>query len=150
MGEGVCLQGGLSLGGSVSRKVCLWGGGALYPGGLHPGGGSASRGLSPGGGDKSDPLRNKKSGTETECFLVFCGYSFLFWWLVQSHLSGCFRPRNVGRWRGPMNRTLSFYECRMSGGDTLSSGEFLSYTLCGMLIEHNTGHSKPNGFNGFC
>ena len=27
-----------------------------------------------------------------------------------------FLPRNCGRWWGPMNGTLSFYECRFSGG----------------------------------
>ena len=29
-----------------------------------------------------------------------------------------FLSQNFGRWWGPMNDTLSFYECRLSGGDT--------------------------------
>ena len=29
-----------------------------------------------------------------------------------------FLAQNFGRWRGTMNSTLSFYECRLSGGDT--------------------------------
>ena len=30
-----------------------------------------------------------------------------------------FLLQNFGRWQGPMNDTLSFYECRFSGGDTM-------------------------------
>ena len=29
-----------------------------------------------------------------------------------------FLPQIFGRWWGPVNGTLSFYECRLSGGDT--------------------------------
>ena len=40
-----------------------------------------------------------------------------FWWLVRVTLVVAFGflPQNFGRWRGPMNGTLSFYECRFSG-----------------------------------
>ena len=30
-----------------------------------------------------------------------------------------FLPQNFWRWQGPTNGTLSFYECRFSGGDTM-------------------------------
>ena len=30
---------------------------------------------------------------------------------------------NFGNWNGPMNGTLSFYECRISGGNTTSVGD---------------------------
>ena len=30
-----------------------------------------------------------------------------------------FLAQNFGRWWGVMNGTLSFYECRFSGGDTM-------------------------------
>ena len=29
-----------------------------------------------------------------------------------------FLPQNFGEWQGPINGTLSLYECRLSGGDT--------------------------------
>ena len=34
-----------------------------------------------------------------------------------------FLSQNFGRWCGPRNGTLSFYEWRSSGGDTLSGGD---------------------------
>ena len=33
-----------------------------------------------------------------------------------------FLVQNLGRWPGPTNGTLSIYECRFSGGDTMSWG----------------------------
>ena len=48
------------------------------------------------------------------------GQTVLVAWRV-GHLSGCFQlfaQKNFGRWRGPTIGTLSFYDCRLSGGDT--------------------------------
>ena len=42
------------------------------------------------------------------------------WWLPRITLVVAFGflPQNFERWQGPTNDTLSFYECRLSGGDT--------------------------------
>ena len=37
-----------------------------------------------------------------------------------------FLPQNFGRWKGPMNGTLSFYECRLSGGELRDSGDTIT------------------------
>ena len=44
-----------------------------------------------------------------------------YWWHVRITLvvSFGFSPQNFGRMVGPMNDTLSFYEGRFSGGDTM-------------------------------
>ena len=44
-----------------------------------------------------------------------------FRWLIRVSLvvTFGFLSQNFGRWRGPANGTLSFYECRFSGGDTM-------------------------------
>ena len=43
----------------------------------------------------------------------------VYWWLVRVTLVVAFGflPQNFGKWWGPTNTTLSFYECRFSGGD---------------------------------
>ena len=42
-----------------------------------------------------------------------------------------FLPQTYGRWWGPMNGTLSFYECRFSGGDTtLPVAIKFAWTFC--------------------
>ena len=58
----------------------------------------------------------------------------------KSHLSGCFGfvPQHFGMWRGPMNGTLSFYECGFSGGDTQNS------TIC-KRISSKFLHSQAAG-----
>ena len=51
-----------------------------------------------------------------------------FWWLLRvtlvdlDNLVAFGMPQNFGRWWGPMNGTLSFYEYRLSGGDTQGVG----------------------------
>ena len=51
--------------------------------------------------------------------------------LVESHLSDCiwFLPQNFGRWRKLMNGTLSFYECRLGGGDTRTLSAVIKFIL---------------------
>ena len=45
-------------------------------------------------------------------------------WLVT------FFSPNVGRWQGPTNVTLSFYECRFSSWDTMRWWGYSNHTLC--------------------
>ena len=40
-----------------------------------------------------------------------------------------FLPQNFWKWQGPTNGTLSFYECRFSGGDTIKWGRGGTQTL---------------------
>ena len=42
---------------------------------------------------------------------------------------GGFLPQNIGRWQGPMNDVLSFYECRLVVGTLRHDGIFKPY-LC--------------------
>ena len=37
-------------------------------------------------------------------------------------------PQNIGRWQGPTNGTLSFYESRLSGRDTQSLAAVIKFT----------------------
>ena len=39
----------------------------------------------------------------------------------------------LGRWQGPENGTLLFYECRLSGGDTQRWREYLNPTYCNQI-----------------
>ena len=41
-----------------------------------------------------------------------------------------FLSPNFGRWWGPLNGTLAFYECRFSGGDTMRRWGHSNLTLC--------------------
>ena len=84
VGEEVCLQGGLSLGGSVSRKVRLWGG--LYPGGLPRGGLNPGGAVSWRGGGLVRPLRNQKSE-----WYAFHWNVFLFFAVTNSSFGGSYR-----------------------------------------------------------
>ena len=38
-----------------------------------------------------------------------------------------FLPQNFGRWQGPTNVTLLFYECMFSGGDTQTLPALIQY-----------------------
>ena len=63
---------------------------------------------------------------------IISNYLFNFWWFVRVTLviAFGFLPQNFGRWWGPMNGPLSFYECRFSGGDTMRWWGHSNPTLC--------------------
>ena len=66
--------------------------------------------------------------------------AFLVTLVEKSHFSGCFwlLPPNFGKRQGSMNGTLSFYECRLSGGTLRGGGDtqtlpvviMINWTLC--------------------
>ena len=74
----------------------------------------------------------KRQVANTGCFICyiapklfkscFAGNSFLstIFCGLKCQISGCFQlfaPKKFDRWQGPMNGTLLFYECRLSGGN---------------------------------
>ena len=66
-----------------------------------------------------------------------------------SHLSGCFMPQNFGRWQGPRNDTLSSYECRFSGGDSMrwwrQSNPTLYISICLHILQMGRGGQNTLG-----
>ena len=53
-----------------------------------------------------------------------------------------FLPQNFGRWWEPTDGTLSFYECRFSGGNTQTRPrakefELFALTDCGIIVLSN-------------
>ena len=62
-------------------------------------------------------------------------HKLTYWWsTVALMVAFDFWPQNFGRGWGPMNVTLSFYECRLSGGET----------------QRWWGHSNPTYCNQIC
>ena len=55
-----------------------------------------------------------------------------------------FLPQNLGRCYEPMNGTLSFYECRLSGGDTMRWWGHSNPTCCNQICL-NLLHSPVKG-----
>ena len=71
-------------------------------------------------------------------------------------------PKNFGRWRRPMNGTLEFYECRLSGGDTetpravikfvtvrISSGGKVRFSQASVILSTGGGSCVVKG-GGAC
>ena len=61
--------------------------------------------------------------------------SIYYWWLVRVTLAVpfFFLPQNFERWQGVINGTLSFYECKFSGGDSMMLWEHSNPSLCARI-----------------
>ena len=75
-------------------------------------------------------LKDRTAHTVTTHWCMESFFSYI-WWLVRVILVVAFGflLQNVGRWYGPTNCTLSFYECRFSGGDTITCWRTLKPNL---------------------
>ena len=65
-------------------------------------------------------------------------------WGVTVVVAFIFLPQNYGRWQGPMICTLSFYECRLSRGDTQRCWGYSNRTCCNPICL-NFFHSEALG-----
>ena len=62
-----------------------------------------------------------------------------------------FLPQKFGRWQGPMNGTLSFYECRFSGGELVGApNPYLMQNNLFELFARTGGKDAKNSGTSVC